>query len=742
MTVLGNLIVLLGLVTATGAAVLFFRAANGKPVQPQIPRQVVKIHAVFVVLASLLLLIQLLSHDFSNGYVFSYSDRSLPLHFLLSSFYAGQEGSFLFWALCSSILALAVLRYSTMRRTDYQVMTVFMAVQSILLLLVFTRSPFAAVWDLVPQMQKGQIPPDGRGLNPLLQNIWMVIHPPVLFIGFAATAVPFALAIAGLWKNEREMLVGQALPWVLFGASVLGLGIMLGAYWAYGVLGWGGYWGWDPVENSSLVPWLTSMGLLHTLLAQRRTGKFVRTNYFLALISFVLVIYSTFLTRSGILGDASVHSFTNPGAAIYWLLLVFLGIAAIGGLVLLGIRWKTLAPEPSGSKILTRECALGGGTLSLLLIAFVVLFGTSLPIFSKTRVEPAFYDATNLPIAIVMGILIGASLYLQWEEQDWRRAFRRSLRALVAALLMTVVLVLMGVKDVMIVGLAFASILTLFVNIDIAITVAKGNWRFLGGKLAHMGLAIFFLGVIGSGKYSDTQHGALPKDSPQQVLGFGMTYLGSRQLPDGKFAFDVRVESGSTIYSLSPVMFEAAQQGIMRNPDIATSALRDIYLSPVSLEGGAATLEGAPQEITIRKGETLQVGTTKILLTGFEMTAHGAAMSANEMPIGAQLKISDGAAEETITPITVFRANSAPRYRSVESRLLKSLVTLKLVNVGMGSGGSSAALELQALDSSHQQPETLVVEASVKPYINLVWIGTILMMVGFIFSIVNRSKES
>jgi cytochrome c-type biogenesis protein CcmF len=742
MTVLGNFIVLLGLVTAAGAAVLFFRAANGIPVRLDIPRQMVKVHAVFVVLASLLLLVQLLSHDFSNGYVFSYSDRSLPLHYLLSSFYAGQEGSFLFWALCSSILALAVLRYSSKGGTEHHVMAVFMAVQSILLLLVFVKSPFATVWDLVPQIQNGQIPTDGRGLNPLLQNFWMVIHPPVLFIGFAATAVPFALAIAGLWKNERGMLVGQALPWVLFAASALGLGIMLGAYWAYGVLGWGGYWGWDPVENSSLVPWLTSMGLLHTLLAQRRTGKFVRTNYLLAIISFVLVIYSTFLTRSGILGDASVHSFTNPGAAIYWVLLAFLGIVAFGGLVLLGTRWRILAPKQTASEILTREYALAGGTLSLLLSALVVLFGTSLPIFSKTRVEPAFYDATNLPIAIAMGILIGASLYLQWEQQDWRQALRRAWKSLLAALLVTAVLVLMGMYDVMIAALAFAAVLALFVNIDSAITVAKGNWRFLGGKLAHLGLALFFLGVIGSGKYSQTQHAALPKDVPQQILDHRMTYLGSRQLPDGKFAFDVRVESNGSSFPMAPVMFETAQQGLMRNPDIATSALRDIYLSPVSLEGGAATPSGVPQELTIRKGETLEVGTAKILLTGFEMSGHGAAMSADEMPIGALLKVSDGTSEETITPVTVFRPNSQPRYRSVESRLLKGLVTLKLVNVGMGSGGSSAALELQALETSHQQPETLVVEASVKPFINLVWIGTLLMMVGFGFSIVNRSKES
>jgi cytochrome c-type biogenesis protein CcmF len=187
------------------------------------------------------------------------------------------------------------------------------------------------------------VPPDGRGLNPLLQNFWMVIHPPVLFIGFASMAAPFSLAIAGLWKKDFAILSRQGFPWVLVATSVLGLGIMLGAYWAYGVLGWGGYWGWDPVENSSLVPWLTGIALLHTMLAQLRTGKYARTNIALAIVSFILVIYSTFLTRSGILGDASVHAFTDPGAVVYWLLLSILVLLTVGGGALMVQRWTAKA---------------------------------------------------------------------------------------------------------------------------------------------------------------------------------------------------------------------------------------------------------------------------------------------------------------------------------------------------------------------------------------------------------------
>ncbi len=267
-------------------------------------------------------------------------------------------------------------------------MGTFMAIQTLFLMLVFAKTPFKSIWDMFPGLSQSQVPADGRGLNPLLQNFWMVVHPPVLFIGFAAMAVPFSLAVAGLWKKDYTILPQQGFSWLLFATSVLGFGIMLGAYWAYGVLGWGGYWGWDPVENSSLVPWLTGVALLHTMLAQLRTSKYVRTNFALALLSFILVIYSTFLTRSGILGDASVHAFTDPGAMVYWLLLGFLAVLVLAGVGLLVARNAGMKPQHTDTMFLTRETSLGAGAIALVLVAAVTLFGTSLPIFSTTRVEP------------------------------------------------------------------------------------------------------------------------------------------------------------------------------------------------------------------------------------------------------------------------------------------------------------------------------------------------------------------
>jgi cytochrome c-type biogenesis protein CcmF len=745
MTVLAHAVVLLGLLTALGAFLRYLQSAGrgsgqksaGFLARAMAPRQLVKIHLVVVALASLILLTQLLSHDFSNGYVFSYSDRSLPLHYLLSSFYAGQQGSFLFWALCAAVLAVSLLPYLQRRRIEHQVMAPLMGIQSFLLLLILLKSPFESVWSMFPQMPAGSMPADGRGLNPLLQNFWMVIHPPVLFLGFAAMALPYAFAIGGLWRKQFGLLVESALPWVLFAVASLGLGIMLGGYWAYGVLGWGGYWGWDPVENSSLVPWLIGMALLHTLLAQLRTGKFVRTNTILAIASFVLVIYSTFLTRSGILGDASVHSFTDPGTVVYGALLAFLGVAALTGVVLLAARWKEMRPAAAGKEILTREVALGSGTLALVLSALVVLFGTSLPIFSTTRVEPSFYDATNLPIAIAIGLLIGISLYLQWERQDVRSTLRRAWKALVASAAVTGVLLALGVRDVLMAALAFASVFTLAVNLDVAVTVARGNWRFLGGKVAHIGVALFFLGVLGSGRYSTTEHAVLPVNAPQEVLGHRMTYTGARALPDGKFAFEVRLERDGGTRTLSPVMFETREQGIMKNPDIASFWTYDLYFSPVALEGEG---EARPEALTLRKGVASVLGDAAVTLMGFEMTAHGQGVPTDGMPVGAVLKIVRGSEEETITPVTLFRPNSQPQPRPADSRLLNGRVSLMTLNVGMEGGGSAVTVAVEKQGGGGG--EALVAEVSVKPFISLVWGGTVLILVGFALSIVNRSKES
>ena len=742
MTVLGHWMLILALVATGASAIMYSRAATKGAKLIVIPRRLLILGTACIVLASILLLALLLSHDFSNGYVFSYSDRSLPLHYLVSTFYAGQEGSFLFWALCSGLIALALVRYARQKNDEPWVMTVYMAVQAMFLLLLVAKSPFRSIWEMFPEAPAGRLPLDGRGLNPLLQNFWMVIHPPILFLGFAAMAVPFSLAIGGLWKKEYTILISRGFPWVLTATSVLGLGIMLGAYWAYGVLGWGGYWGWDPVENSSLLPWLTGIALLHTMLAQLRTGKYVRTNFVLAIVSFFLVIYSTFLTRSGVLGDSSVHSFTDPGATVYWLLLAFLLLIAVAGVWAMALRRKELKPVAMDTMILSRETSLWAGSLALILSAVVVLFGTSLPLFSKTRVEPSFYDTTHLPIAIVIALLIGFSLYTQWEMQDGIDTLKRSLKTLLASLLVTAVLVVLGVRNVLVLLFIFSSAFAFFVNAEVAVKVARGDWRFIGGKLTHMGVAIFFLGVIASGKFSSLERVVLPLNTPKEVLGHTLTYTGEQKTADGKSTYRVRVNANGSQFDLLPVMFETGQQGRMRNPDIATTFTQDFYLSPVDVVPGEAAGEQEP--FTLEKGQTIAIGGIQATFVGFDMTQHDQSVTGGSggMAVGSILEIASGSARERITPMVVYQEGQAPKAQAMPSRLLNANVAVVGMNVGMGTSPSTITVGVQRTHNDGGEGNSLIVEASIKPFINLVWAGTLLIMVGFFLSILKRSKEA
>ena len=737
MTVLGHWMIVLAFAASTISAIGFWGESTASRLRSFRPAISTGAAALFVLLASAVLLFQLISHDFSNGYVFSYSDRSLSLLYLVSSFYAGQEGSFLFWALCSSILALVFsrsLRDSSLRPAA---LTVFLTVQSLLLLLIVVKSPFRTLWEMFPEAIVGAVPVDGRGLNPLLQNFWMVIHPPVLFLGFAATAAPFSLALAGLIKGDPKALLVRGLPFILSAALVLGLGIMLGAYWAYGVLGWGGYWGWDPVENSSLVPWLTSVALVHTVIAQQRTGRYVRTNFGLALVTFLLVVYSTFLTRSGILGDASVHAFTNPGAVTYWMLLGILGIIAFASIVTLALRWRAFRPEESSSSVFSRESALGYGAIVLVLSAAVVLFGTSLPIFSTTRVEPAFYDSSNLPLAIVMVLLVGLSLLVQWQYQEGMDLVRRSLRSLSISILAGIGFYLAGVREARFLVLCIAATFAFSVNVEIGIGIAKGNWRFLGGKIAHCGLALFLVGVVTTGRYAVSERVALPVGVPQHALGRTLTYLGDRTRPDGKTAFTVRVDDGQRRVTLEPVMFDAGQEGVMKNPDIASFITEDFYLSPLSYEAA----EDPSQSYTIMRGQSVAAGNVAIRFVEFRMqdghTAMGHTVDGG-VTVGAVLSVDRGTDHETLTPTAVVRQGRSPEYSKEHSSLLQADV--QLAGMDIGDGGSSA-IRLVVAGGAPSSTGVLVVEASTKPYILLLWLGTVVMFSGFALAMVKRTKE-
>jgi cytochrome c-type biogenesis protein CcmF len=325
---MGPILINAAFASAALASLLYFITSSGKNDMTKYARLLFHAAAVLTISSAAFLLYLIITHQFQYTYVWNYSSKDLPANLLISTFYAGQEGSFHLWAFLMAILGVFLLPYlanrdrepalNNLKKEKYEplVMGVFTLLQAFLLFIMIIKSPYLFVWDSFPaDVQMGFIPEDGRGLNPLLQNFWMTIHPPILFTGFTALSIPFCFAIAALIKNKYDVWMKLAMPWTLFAGMILGLGIMLGGYWAYGVLGWGGYWAWDPVENSSLVPWLLIIGAIHTMVAEEKVGKYKKTSLILCILAYSTVLYSTFLTRSGVLGDASVHSFVPCSAA-------------------------------------------------------------------------------------------------------------------------------------------------------------------------------------------------------------------------------------------------------------------------------------------------------------------------------------------------------------------------------------------------------------------------------------------
>ncbi|MBI4548880.1 MAG: cytochrome c biogenesis protein CcsA [Ignavibacteriae bacterium] len=718
-----------------------------------------------------LLIYVILTHQFQYTYVWNYSSTELSTPLLISTFYAGQEGSFSLWGLYTAIIGVILLQYTSKKNYEAEVMFVWSLILSFLLLMLIVKNPFAFIWDTFPNdlVHNGPIPPDvtnvvwldrakgmwaqypaeGRGLNPLLQNYWMVIHPQILFMGFSSMAVPYAFALAGLLKRDYQTWVKVAKPWTVFGAAMLGTGIILGGYWAYETLGWGGFWGWDPVENSSLIPWLVCIASVHTMMAQRRSGTFVRTNFVLSIFCFLMVLYSTFLTRSGVLGDTSVHSFVDPGMWAYWLLLGCIFFFGVLGLFMLFRRMREMPKISVEHSMYSREFALFLGAFTICFAAVFVTIGTSSPIITTiikgraAAVDTAFYVKTTLPLGIVIALLAGIGQLLWWRTSNIKELFKNLIYPLISAILFTIGLLIIGVRDVPIILFSFGSAFALFVNLLVGYRVFKGNPRYAGGAVAHIGLALLFLGFVSSARYDDKQTVSLEEGKTVEVLGeYKLTYVGNHPLDAERYGFHVEVQHGNETYTVMPVMrYSSFNNSMMRHPDILNMYTKDFYISPLSVE----TPEGKKQQtLTLLKGETKNVGSIKVKFVDFDFSdmERGKMVTGEGFTIGVILQaMKDG----KITILKPLMKNSGGQVSYIPAKLDNVELTLLKLQPSR-EDPTQSKVEISVTDPSElsQEPkgETLIVEASIKPYINLVWMGTVTLVVGFVLTIIRRVQEA
>ena len=541
MTVLGQLALWLALLLALwGSVVGFIGGRNQRPELVVSARRATYALAGVLVVASLALIVALVKHDFNVSYVASYTSRNLPLVYTLSAFYGGQAGSMLFWAVVLAMFG-ALAQWLTSRRYDY-LLPYVAAVTSLVVLFFVATTLFAAN----PFVRLPFTPADGGGLNPQLQNPGMVVHPPLLYLGYISITIPFAFAVAAMLSKRIDAGWLHAIrKWTIVSWLFLSIGITLGMWWAYVELGWGGYWAWDPVENASFLPWLTMTAFLHSVMIQEKRGMLKKWNMILIGISFFLSIFGTFITRSGII--SSVHSFAQSPIGDYFAFFLIFIIVATG--VLIAKRMPMLEADSQLESMVSREATFLFNNLLLVGIAFSVLWGTIFPMISEAvrgtqvTVGPPFFNQVNIPIGLALLALTGIGPLIAWRRASPGHLKRQFAAPVTTGLVIAALLLAVGMRDFYAL-MAFS--LCAFVVGTIGQEFIRGvgarnrlhgesyplafarlvgrNRRRYGGYIVHLGIVMYFVAFAGQAFKTDMEASLKPGESADLRSPWGYTY--------------------------------------------------------------------------------------------------------------------------------------------------------------------------------------------------------------------------
>ncbi|MCA6451256.1 MAG: cytochrome c biogenesis protein CcsA [Chitinophagaceae bacterium] len=758
------------------------------------------------VLAMFITLYYIISHHlFEYKYAFTHSDRSLQVEYLLACFWEGQEGSFMLWSFWHCVLGWILIWKS--KEWESGVMMVISFAQFCLASMIIGiyffgnkvgSSPFVlsrneGFFDQAPifkDMMTGALRADyltlikdGSGLNTLLQNYWMVIHPPVLFLGFASTIVPFAYAIAGLLSRKHEW-IKPTLPWASFSAAMLGTGVMMGAAWAYESLSFGGYWAWDPVENASLVPWLTLVAGLHTNLIYRNSGYSLRPTYFFYIISFILVLYSTFLTRSGILGDTSVHAFTDLGMNVQ--LLLFVLVFLLPALFLYFREYKTIPAIAKEENTYSREFWIFIGSLVLFLSGIIIISKTSVPVVNKvlgTNIAPPedvefAYNQIQIFVAIVVGILTAITQYLKYK--DTSKAFfgkKIWVPTLISVLISLSISLFADVNyDKKGPGFLFAIHMAIFASVYAVVANALYIWKGLNGKIkaagasvAHVGFGLVLVGIlISSSKKTvlswnttgitplqgDPKAKGNPAGDPAENITlfktvatdmgkFMVTYTKDTLNPlDRKryFEIDFVAKKGGEHFKLYPDVIKQNKggEGFSANPAAKHYWHKDIFVYITSFQ------ENNREDTTTFRNREAKVGDTLFYGNGF--------MILNKVeinPAELQRKVLPGETslflDMTVIskdgrryPVKPGIALKGMELRSLPDSVLSQSLVLKFNRVLDQNTGK---LEIGVKESG-AITDLITLKVYEFPMINVLWLGVVVMVLGFVMSIRQRLRES
>jgi cytochrome c-type biogenesis protein CcmF len=797
---LGHFLVVLSFAASFVAMVAYFKATNARtPDEENSWRRMgriafrINVLAVFAVLATIIYIIS--SRLFEYNFAWEHSSRALTSKYLLACIWEAQEGSFLLWTIWNCVLGLILIRKA--KKWEPPVMAVVSFAQLCLATMIIGiylfggkigLNPFELVREKMigapifsradylsfPQMQ------DGQGLNVLLQNYWMVIHPPILFLGIASTVVPFAYAIAGLWKRQYGDWIKAVLPWTLFSACVLGTGILMGAAWAYESLSFGGYWAWDPVENASLVPWLILMAGLHTQVIYNATGHSLRATYFFFILQFMLILYETFLTRSGVLTDTSVHAFVESGMSLQ--LGAFVLIFLIPAFILFGMRYRQIPHIAKEESPGSREFWMFIGSLVLFLSALFVIATTTLPVtnlFTEKKMalggdDQVFtYNRIEIFVAVLLGLFTAVTQYLKYKNTSISYLLKRIAVPTAIALVISILLSVFGGIHYDKYGAGFLTAIHLAVFAAVYAVVAnasyiwiglKGNLRSAGASVAHTGFGLMLLGILLSSakkqllSYNttginlpfDAASGQNPLENITLLKGvrtdmgkYWATFVGNDSLDARSkttfYHINLDRKDGKEQFDLYPNMQKNTKgaEGGSPNPDKHHYWDRDIFAYITATDPG----QEREDTITFRNyslafHDTVYYSKGYLVLDTVQFNPNNDKFhftSSDTALVAAVTVVSSDSMRYSANPVYYLKDNQA---HFIVDTVFAQNLAIRFNRIAKGK-----KIELGVKESAAMIP-FIALKVLEFPQIAILWIGAIIMIIGFIMSILWRRKLS
>lgn len=775
---LGQLFIVVSFVTAILSAWFFYLSVRQQKIPQsarfkQIGRLLFAVHFIGIAAAIGTLYYLIFNHYFEYNYVFKYSSRDLPVQYIISCFWAGQEGSFMVWAFWQGLLGLLLIR--TLKEWEAASMTVFAAGQIFLTATLLGidvgsisigQNPFALLRDVMGPNQADffsnpgylSMIADGNGLNPLLENIWMTTHPPILFLGYAAMLVPFAMAVAGLWLSKPVEWIRPAMPWTLFGLLILGIGIILGGMWAYVSLTFGGFWAWDPVENASLVPWLVLAAALHfQLIAHKQRSSLIFAVIF-SMAAYFFVLYASYLTKSGVLANSSAHSFGENGMVTQ--LVITLAAFLIIPAILVFRRYKILKGVRSES-LASREFWMFAGATIILLSTFQILFVTSIPVwnqlFGLDMAPPAnvvaYYNKWQSPYAFLILLMMGVGSYMHYRVTNLSLFFRRSATAAITGIVVTTLLTLFApIHNPVYIALVFGAVFTLMISVELGIMLLKRSVS-PGGMVSHAGLAIFLAGVVltfsntrtistnTSGYYLgdekfNRENIMLVRGDTLEMAEYLVTYHDTTVRGRETFyQIDFLQKKDGVVqklFDLAPSVNRNTRMGFVYNPATRSELMRDIYTFIAYAEDNPGTLTPlGGKEVGV--GDTLLARQTMITIDSVAVTSASEAIDPENVTLTAFLTLKNN--------------QSASETKATTSYSVKNGVAEQIPTAANESGIQAVFEKVSdqpgkiVISLFEQRMDFIVLHAVVNPYINLMWAGCAILFLGLLMAIVRRVKR-